>query len=395
VATGGSGKLTRRGGERRSSTPLAVSDVGASLRDARERLGLSLAEVRDRTGVSWQHLEALEAMDLGRLPDQRTVVTAARRYSEVVGLDPSEICGTVLRAWQDEHWMQSVIAQPPMQDPPTQTGGRSRRKQANVASSPEAPSTNGGTPAAAPWFGGAGGTTGSQPHLRAFTQTAEVPMLGGARSQRSGSGSLHFAETGALPVTSRFYGGRRLPPRWLRVSVALTALLLLIGLGGLAVHHYKPQWLADIHVVRGNPAGSESTSGSTPRPGPSTNGQAGHTTRPPAPKSHALVTLAGVASTSSVTVAVHASGYQVLISLQRACWVDVTDPSGGSAPVFVGVLPAGTIKTFSPVGGKLSIEFGASGVTVAVKASGKSTPGWTFSPQSAPFTLGFVQASGT
>jgi len=415
VATVGTGKLARRGADRRSSagTP---SDVGAALRDARERLGVSLGEVRDRTGIPWQHLEALEAMDLARLPDQRTVVTAARRYSEVVGLDPSEVCGTALRVWQDVHWTQARQIGPTpsatgTSPPPDQTAvtpvtpsrtppasSRSRRRQSSgsgngtgkskrsgstkVASGAATANTDAGGAADAFLGTSESGTRSSQ---KSFTQTAEVPGIA-----RGAGLSLHFADTGEVPVTRRFGGGARPVPRWLLISDAVVAVLLVIAGAGMVVHHYKPQWLKDIHVTResvGVPtAAAPSTHGSA-SPGTGSSSRAGGSSRP-------LVVTQPSDSTDSASVTVRARSYQVVVLAQDSCWVDATVPNN-STPVYEDVMQAGQTQVLTPSGGQISIQLGASAVVVGVQIGGKTVTGWLFAPSSAPFTLNFASAPGS
>jgi cytoskeletal protein RodZ len=326
-------------------------DVGNALREAREQSGVTLAEIRDRTGISWQHLEALETMDVARLPDQRTVVTAARRYSEVVGLDPSEVCATALRAWQDEHW---------------------REGETQVA--PPAP-----------------GDTGTQAHLRAFTQTAEIPIARAIGAPGGGAASEHFVETDAIPITSRPHPKMRLAPRWLEAMLGLTALLLLLGAAGLAVHQYKPQWLADIHLAHGHSPAVNATTGSVTPNQSAHSSRASHTSTS---ASRALVTQTA-SGTGSASVTVHAKSYQVVISAQKPCWIDATIPPGGSGPVFMGILQAGDTKTLAPVQGELSIEFGASFVIVQIQIAGKTVAGWSFTPPTAPLTLSFTTSPGS
>jgi hypothetical protein len=360
VATAGSGRPTRRDGERRppASTP---PDVGRALREAREQLGATLAEIRDRTGISWQNLEALEAMDLAALPDQRMVLTAARRYSEIVGLDATEICDTALRVWQDQHSGDGAtrVAAPT-------TSGRSRRSTTGqTARTPEVENAR------------------AQAHLGAFTQTAEIPIAGGVRSLDDGQTSLHFADTDAIPITSREHPRTRRSNLWFRATLGLAVLLLLVCLAGLAVHHYEPQWLADIHLTR---AHSHTTKTGPVAPERSR--------RSSTPALRSLVTQTA-GPTGLVSVAVHANSYQVVISAQQPCWIDASVTPDGSRPVFVDVLQAGDKKTLAPVGGRLSIEFGASFVTVQVQVAGKTVPGWRFTPTVAPFSLSFASSPGS
>ncbi|HUC37598.1 MAG TPA: helix-turn-helix transcriptional regulator [Acidimicrobiales bacterium] len=364
MATAGSGSEALASG----------AEVGAALREARERLGASLGDISGRTGVPCQHLEALESMDLTGLSDQRTVVTAARRYSEVLGLDPSEVCGTALRAWQDAHWSQDTHS---TQDAGPATGraqGTRATRRRREASSPSSP---------APRVTGAG--NGSSQTPRGFTHTAEVP-LAGLRHPAVAS-SVHFADTG--PIWLPWHAGgysRRLAPRWLRVTVTVTALLLLIGIGGLAIHHYEPQWLADIHLTRTNSTGGAAT-GSTSSGSGSRSGSAS--------ASHARASIVTQSSggASAASVVVRAKSYQVAIAAQEPCWIDATVASSPD-PVFAGVLQAGQTKVLDPVGGHLSVEFGASLVVVGVQVSGKAVPGWLFQPHTVPFTLNF-SSSGT
>ena len=370
MATAGSGRLTRRDRERKppASTP---SDVGRSLRESRERLGVSLAEIRDRTGISWQNLEALEVMDLARLPDQRTVVTAARRYSEVVGLDAAEICSTALRVWQDQRSGDGAA-----QGAPPTTGSRLRRRATGSAVTGQST----GTPVAE--------NAGTQAHLRAFTQTAEIPVAGGVRAPGDGAASVHFADTDAIPITSREHPRTRATHRWFQVTLGLTALLLLLGVAGLTVHHYQPQWLADIHVTRPH------SPTVTAKPGfvtPKQSRRSSHSSTPPL---RSLITQTA-GPTGFASVAVHAKSYRVEISAQQPCWIDATAPPDGSRPLFVDVLQAGDTKTLTPVKGQLSVEFGASFITVQIQVAEKTVPGWSFTPPTAPFSLSFASYPGS
>jgi hypothetical protein len=346
-------------------------DAGRVLREAREQLGVTLAEIRDRTGVSWQNLEALEAMDLARLPDQRTVVTAARRYSEVVGLDAAEICSTALRVWQNQHSGDGAT-----QVAPPTAGDRSRRHLT-------------GSAATGPTMGtSVMGDTGTQAHLRAFTQTAEIPVTGGVRALGDEAASLHFADTNAIPIISREQPRARHSHQWFQTTLGFTTLLLLVGVVGLAVHHYEPQWLANIHVTRArSPAVNAKTGSVTPE-------QSRRSSRVSVSPLPSLITQTE-GRTGSASVVVHAKSYQVLISAQKPCWIDATVPPDVSRPLFVDVLQAGDTKTLAPVGGKLSIEFGASFVTVQIQVTGRIVPGWTFTPPAAPFSLSFATYSGS
>lgn len=395
MATAGTGKLTRRSADQRGSAA-TPTDVGASLRDARERLGVSLGEVRDRTGIPWQYLEALEAMDLAGLPDQRTVVTAARRYSEVVGLDPSEVCGTALRVWQDVHWTQALhtTSSPPTTHEVLATTGRGKRRQGvgspNGSSGSRRPGPSKRDPAASTSGESSQAALGSSDSsgrggLETLTRTAEVPGI------TKGAGlSIHFADTGPIPAASRFHGGVRPAPRWLRMSVAVAAALLLIAGAGMVVHHYKPQWFKDLHLTRENASGPPAAAASIH------GGTSGRTTPSSGSgrSSNAAVVTQRSSSTDSASITVRSANYQVVVLAQQPCWVDATVPSS-STPVFENVLQAGQKQVLTPSGGQMSVQLGASGVVVGVQVGGKTVPGWLFVPSNAPFTLSFSSAPGS
>jgi hypothetical protein len=227
--------------------------------------------------------------------------------------------------------------------------------------------------------------------LRAFTQTAEVPIARAIRTPGSSAASEHFVETDAIPITSHPHPKTRLAPRWLRATFGLTALLLLLGVAGLAAHHYKPQWLADIHLARGHSSAVNATTGSVTPNQSAHSSRASHTSTP---ASRTLVTQTA-SGTGSASVTVHAKSYQVVISAQKPCWIDATIPPGSSGPVFMGILQTGDTKTLAPVQGELSVQFGASFVIVQIQVEGKTVTGWSFTPPTAPFTLSFTTSPGS
>ena len=182
--------------------------------------------------------------------------------------------------------------------------------------------------------------------------------------------------------------------------VSLFALLLVVGLAGVAVQHYRPQWLADLHLTHHSPstAGARAAT-QTPARGSaatnSTNSSGSHhssssNSQVASNASNGMVTTAQSGSSSS-TVEVHASSYTVLIAAQKPCWIDATSPAT-SSPLFVGVLAAGQSKSLVPVGGRMSVQFGASYVTVQIQVSGRTVTGWSFTPHLVPYTLNLATA---
>jgi cytoskeleton protein RodZ len=67
-----------------------ADDIGAHLREARERAGITLRDVAAATKISVPALEALERNDIGRLPGGIFVRAFVRAYARHVGLDPED-----------------------------------------------------------------------------------------------------------------------------------------------------------------------------------------------------------------------------------------------------------------------------------------------------------------
>ena len=209
--------------------------------------------------------------------------------------------------------------------------------------------------------------------LQPFTSTAPVPAV-----QRGAEPGFdpRFAPTGSVGAVGR----RRAPaPLGLRLLLWLVVLLLVVAGAGLAVAHLKPAWLRSLRVG-GSPVAGQA---------PSTTGAPAH--RPaPASTHHGS---GGVVETStgntSATVTVPGSAYTVVVDAQHPCWVQASVPTSAT-PVFASVVAAGGEQTFHSANGRLSLELGASAVTVSVIESGKSTAAWHFSPATAPFDLTFT-----
>jgi cytoskeleton protein RodZ len=62
-------------------------EIGASLRDARRRLGLEVKEVEERTKIRARYLRALESEEWEALPGPAYVRGFLRTYGQVLGLD--------------------------------------------------------------------------------------------------------------------------------------------------------------------------------------------------------------------------------------------------------------------------------------------------------------------
>ncbi len=341
-------KAGRRRGGKRPPSVSTPADVGTVLRDAREAGGVTMAEVHDRTGVSWKHLEALENGDLASFSDLRVALVYLGRYAELFSLDVAALSAVI-----EEHWPEGVLA--------------------------GALQSSAGSPASAPYPAATSAQghlsrfpTDDASHLLGFTQTAQVPGV------RSAAGATFY------PPVAGEYAPIRYParpaPLGLRIAVWFTAVLVAIGALGLVVHHYEPQWLADVHVV---------TSSSPPPTTPTTLSPT--TTAPP-------VTIPAVTETTTtpgnIAVDVNADQYAVIVTPTGPVWVLVNVP-GTAKPVFEGVLNAGQTKTFAGGDGPLSMNLGSSKVSVAVQINGKSATAWSFAPMTAPVTLNFSTNSST
>jgi hypothetical protein len=341
------------------------SRFGPDLRQARERLGLSLETVQDRTGVRRFDLEALEAGDLSRFSDEKTALIAVRRCAETLGLDASAMTQAVGAQWLN-------VTKAPA---PELVGAT--RATANRAAGLATPQKQPGTGAVPAVAGHLSRYPGDASHLRAFTQTAQVPQVAARAAAPSLPPGLRFDSTDALPVTWR---GRRDPdpaPLALRVAVWTAVLLLVLGVAGMAVHHWRPAWLTDIHLVSTGSGGAGATHGS--------HGGGSHPTVPAA-----LVTTTTTGPTTA-TVSVRASVFEVVVTTQAPCWIHVTGPASLS-PLFSATVPAGTTKTFTSTKGQLSVELGASHATVTTQILTKTVPGWTLSPSAAPYIITFRSA---
>jgi hypothetical protein len=371
VVIAGSDRATRRRGLRRQRDP-SSSRVGADLRAARERQGLSLEAVQDRTGVRRFDLEALEAGDLSRFADEKTALIAVRRCAETLGLDAAAMTQAVgaelhnVTAARAPELVGAGRGTVPASAPAT--GIVSTGAVSTGAVSTGAVSTGAGHLSRYP---------GDTAHLRAFTQTAQVPQVARAAAPAPAlPPGLRFESTDSIPVTRHPQREPEPAPLALRVAVWTVVLLLTLGVAGMAVHHWRPAWLTKIHLVA-------SGSGA----GPTRPGRTG-ATHPTVPA--ALVTTATTGLTTA-TVDVRASVYVVVVTTQAPCWIQATSPAS-FAPLFSATVPAGTTKTFTSTNGQLTVELGASHATVTTQIFTKTVPGWSLTPSTVPYTVTFRSA---
>ncbi|MHB8439983.1 MAG: RodZ domain-containing protein [Acidimicrobiales bacterium] len=166
-------------------------------------------------------------------------------------------------------------------------------------------------------------------------------------------------------------------PLPLRLAVWLVALLVAVGAAGLAAQHGAAHWLGEIRL------------GPAPVRPFATSQNASGTVASPATR--AVVVLASSGPTSDA-VSVRATQFSVVVETAARSWVQVST-SSGVAPTFAGMMQAGDVRVFDAVGGKLSMQIGAGGVTLRVRVGGQIVPGWSFRPPVAPLMLNFASTS--
>ena len=153
---------------------------------------------------------------------------------------------------------------------------------------------------------------------------------------------------------------------------------------GIAVNHYKPQWLRDIHVLKNTPvqAGTPGTTASTQSP-PSSDTSS---TQPAAP----VVTTSRI-GIGTATVKVSQSNYTVVIATFNSCWVEAQVP-GSVNPVINRTLEPGQTVSIPVTGGQLNVELGALAAGISVQIDGKTVPGWILRPDAVPFVATFTNS---
>jgi hypothetical protein len=352
------GGTTRRRDDEIQITNSSAEEIGRLLRNAREERGLDLLAVHDRLSRPITMLEALETGNLSALPDQAQALVTLRRYAAFLGLDGDALALQMIDAWS---------ALPSGNGAPANPAGAVTNVVTAVTTGPD--------------------------HLRAFTQTGEVPKVGaGSSAGAGGSGAYGYGvasgpPTGTFPVVPRndIRESKRAVAkarRRLRASTSLkvvtwsTGVLVVVLLVGFGIQRWQPQWLVRSHILRIAGPGSTTASGGNPGTG------SVHL------ESAVMVTSTSTQS-SSYTVA--ASHFAVNLATSGKCWVQVTS-SGSPTPLVVGVQPPGKQLSF-PASGTMTVEVGASAVVIGISVQGK--PVFFNSPHETPYTYTFVAAPGS
>lgn len=349
------GASRRGGGDGTLEDP--VETVGGQLRRAREERGLDLLAVHDRLGRPITQLEALETGDMATLPDEALAISTLKRYATFLGLDADALAAQFLLA----------------RDGADGSGADGTERSAAVTSVVAAV------------------TTGPD-HLRAFTETGEVPQVGRRVSSAVGaSGNYDYSvsagpPTGTFPVVPRsdLRRGRRSvararrrmhAPTSLKVITWIAAALLLVVAAGWVLLATTPRTLANAHILRVTP------------PGTGTGGASAGTAGPAARQVFPVEPAGSTPTSASYTVAT--SKFTVVVATSGPCWVQVTS-SSSPVPLISGVQPAAKVLSY-PAVGTMTVEVGSSAVLVGVTIRGKS--GFTDAPKVAPFTYVFTPAT--
>jgi Helix-turn-helix domain/Domain of unknown function (DUF4115) len=349
---------TRRRDDEDQLTISSAEEIGRLLRNAREERGLDLLAVHDRLSRPITMLEALETGNLSALPDQAQALVTLRRYAAFLGLDGDALALGMIDAWS---------ALPAGNGAPPNSSGTVTNVVTAVTTGPD--------------------------HLRAFTQTGEVPKVGAGSSAGAGSGAYGYGvasgpPTGTFPVVPRhdIRESKRAVTkarRRLRASTSLkvvtwsSAVLVVVVLIGFGIQHWQPQWLVRSHILRVSEPGSTTGSGNN------------HSGTGSVHLASAVVSTSTSAQSSSYTVA--SSHFAVSIATSGKCWVQVTS-SSSPTPLVVGVQPPGKQLSF-PANGTMTVEVGASAVIVGISIQGK--PVFFNSPHATPYTYTFVAAPGS
>ena len=355
------GGTTRRGGDGHDSDLAEPAEsVGAQLRRVRLERGLDLLAVHDRLSRPITQIEALENGDMRALPDEGLATSTLRRYATLLGLDGDALAARFAVEW---------------------AGGEDTGPATRVV-----PATTSVVAAV---------TTGPD-HLRAYTETGEVPQVGGRVTSAAGtSGNYGYSvatgpPTGTFPVVPRTElrksrrtvarARRRMhAPRLLKVVTWIAAALVLAVAVGWVLLAVRPRVLANAHILRVAPAGSPATTGAG-------SGTATPTT---APATHQVFPVVPTGSTpTGATYAVATSTFTVSVATSGPCWVQVTS-SSSAVPLISGVQPAAKLLSF-PAQGTMTVEVGSSAVLVGVSIKGKNA--FTDAPKVAPFTYTFAPA---
>ncbi|HVB94616.1 MAG TPA: helix-turn-helix domain-containing protein [Acidimicrobiales bacterium] len=332
------------------------------LRETREQRGLDLVTVHDRLGRPITQLEGLESGDLRSMPDQAMALSTLRRYAAFLTLDGDALALQLMEAWSSA--------------PPA--NGRRRMRD------------NGGL------TGVMAAVTSGPEHLRAFTQTGQVPRVAGFATSTAGAGSGAYGygvavgpPTGMIPAiaASDFKDAKRAMARArrrrraatpLKVATWLVAVLALAAVAGTVIQSAQPQWFVESHILRVTAPGG----------GPLPPAPTAATTAPAHPKADPVVLATTDGSTfGQYTVA--SQHFTVKLAASDVCWVQVIDASSAT-PQLQGDMQAGQEQSFT-ANKSITVEVGSAAVVVGIFINGKAV--FLNTPANTPYTYTFTSTT--
>lgn len=328
------------------------------LRETREQRGLDLVTVHDRLGRPITQLEGLESGDLRSMPDQAMALSTLRRYAAFLTLDGDALALQLMEAWSTA---------------PAANGRRRLRD-------------NGGL------TGVVAAVTSGPEHLRAFTQTGQVPRVAGFATSTAGAGSGAYGygvavgpPTGMIPAiaASEFKDAKRAMARArrrrraatpLKVTTWVAAVLVVLAVAGTVIQSSQPQWFVESHILRVTAPGG----GPVP-PAHAPVAAAAHPGADPV-----VETTTDGATFGQFTVA--SQHFTVKLAASDICWVQVIDESSAT-PLLQGDLQGGQEQSFDATK-SITVEVGSAAVVVGVLINGKAA--FLNTPANTPFTYTFT-----
>jgi Helix-turn-helix domain len=92
--------------------------IGATLKDARRRLGIDIKEAEERTKIRTKYLRALEAEDWEVLPAPAYVRGFLRTYGQILGLDGEVLADRYRRSYEEPVQVASAAGEPVLRTRP-------------------------------------------------------------------------------------------------------------------------------------------------------------------------------------------------------------------------------------------------------------------------------------
>jgi hypothetical protein len=336
-------------------TSASVTDIGRSLRLAREQAGRSVQAAADAAHLTPAEVEALESGTEGRLRDRVETLRSLRTYADSLNLPGNDYVLAFLDLW------------PAADQLPASLRDSGQVPVVSVSSAP----AGGHSPAAGEDW------PVDRTGVADFSVTGVVSPLG--TLPVGDAGAMVATENSPLSDTGEIPAVRQSAPRALKVLTGLVALLVLLGLFTLTERSHFTAWHNDLQAD-----GSRWThdlkvaAGLAPK----------KTVRkdPPQPGTLPKVVMVTNGGGASVTFDVHASQFSVkMVAYKGPSWMLVTN-SSQQAPIYEQVMPAGVNQVFV-VTHSMTVETGSS-YARAYLYEGYEFIGAYF-PSKAPFTLTF------